>query len=754
MAKPIPAGKGRIHSLCVFVLFVAMEYKRLTPVSFLLLALACFSLRSRESLDNTGLLIHLGWIRHHRVIVWGKMVIPSRVGFVLLLAVLPSVVVGQSRQTGLPFDTPLVLTQLPANTPAELSSGESSVPTLVAYGDGARIVVVHPDGTRRVLTADFYSACDPDVSFDAQKILFAGKRTDDDDWNIFEMEMEVEGAAARQITRDMGNCRSPCYQSTLYTIISPQPWYQLTFVSDAAGGMNEDGSGIATHLYSTKLDGASVRRLTYNLSSDFDPVLMWDGRILFASWQRSVLRPGSLGRAGLLTNQGTDVPRSPSARGKPSGRVGLFGVNLDGADYARFAQDAGKRIHRMPCVTADGLVVFVESDQWRWDGAGQLGCVTLRRPLLTYRQLTDDTEWLYHGPSPLPDGSILVSRRRPDGSSTHGVVRFDTKTGETTSVFDAPGFHDIQARLLSPRAEPDGRSSVVTEKDPNGRMYCLNVNLTDLENADWLPSGTAKRLRVLEGVPVSTHLPSLDSLPAAVPGSTIHGLPPLARRRVLGEIDVSEDGSFNIEVPANTPIELQTLDANGLALRTCSWIWAKNHEPRGCIGCHEDGELTPNNEFVDAVQRDSILLCLPPERRRTVDFRRNIMPVVQRKCVPCHGLDGELPRLDGGMELVQESNGQSYFNRAYRNLLGTEPSKEDGKLTGRYVHPGSARTSPLVWHLLDRNTSRPWDGRAIDGSIKPIPEHDGEPITDQERRTLIAWIDMGAMWSFAPLPLD
>jgi hypothetical protein len=24
-----------------------------------------------------------------------------------------------------------------------------------------------------------------------------------------------------------------------------------------------------------------------------------------------------------------------------------------------------------------------------------------------------------------------------------------------------------------------------------------------------------------------------------------------------------------------------------MALRSCSWIWAKNHEPRGCIGCHE-----------------------------------------------------------------------------------------------------------------------------------------------------------------------
>jgi hypothetical protein len=260
-------------------------------------------------------------------------------------------------------------------------------------------------------------------------------------------------------------------------------------------------------------------------------------------------------------------------------------------------------------------------------------------------------------------------------------------------------------------------------------------------------------LRVLEGVPVSASdvarfLPSIESLPAAVNGSTIHGLAPLARRRVLGEIDVSKDGSFNIEVPANTSIELQTLDADGMALRTCSWIWAKNHEPRGCIGCHEDGELTPDNIFVDAVQGNSIRLCLPPERRRTVDFCRHVMPIVERKCVPCHGSDGAPPRLDGGMTLVEESNGEAYFNRAYRNLMQVGPSKDGAPSSGRYVQPGSARTSPLVWHLLGENTSRPWDGEANKGEAKAIPEHDREPISDLERRTLIEWIDMGAIWSF------
>ena len=33
-------------------------------------------------------------------------------------------------------------------------------------------------------------------------------------------------------------------------LVSREPWYQLTFVSNRAGTLNEDGSALALHLYS------------------------------------------------------------------------------------------------------------------------------------------------------------------------------------------------------------------------------------------------------------------------------------------------------------------------------------------------------------------------------------------------------------------------------------------------------------------------------------------------------------------------
>jgi len=597
------------------------------------------------------------------------------------------------------------------------------------YGEGGRILAVFPDSSTRVLSVGFHSACDPDVSFNATRILFAGKRTAGENWNIY--EMAIDGSQVRQITLDVGDCRSPSYQSTLYTIVSTKPWYQLTFVGDAAGTMNEHGPTAATHLYCCKLDGSAVRRLTFNLSSDMDPFLMRDGRLLYASWQRSTLASGTLGR------------------------IGLFGVGIDGTDCARFADERGRTVKHMPCVTTGGLAVFVESDSVPWDGAGQLSCVRMRRPLHSYGQITRKDDGLFHSPSPLPDGRILVSRRPHDGKGTHGVLRFDPLSGKGELVFDDPHYHDVQAKMIQRRTEPDGRSSVVTEKDPHGKLYCLNARHGGLGIREWMRHGTARRLRVLEGVPLrnsdaGAYLPFIKTLAARRPGSSGNGLPPLAQRRILGEMDLGEDGSFNIEVPANTPIELQTLDHHGMALQTCGWIWARNHEPRGCVGCHEDGELTPENVFVDAATRPSIRLCLPPQRRRTVDFRRDVMPIIDQKCVSCHDRKGAPPRLDGGLQLVVHAGGKAYFNHAYESLLATEQSDKGTEFSGKYVHPGMARTSPLIWHIFGRNTSRPWDGDIAKRPVKRIAPEKAKPLTEDERRTFVEWIDMGATWDGIP----
>jgi hypothetical protein len=667
--------------------------------------------------------------------------------------VLPS---ARADESAYPPDAPIIFTQLPPKAEMERSYDRGSIGGSWAvprdYGDGGRIVRLDPDGTVRVLTKEFDSACGADVSFDGKRILFSAKRLREDNWNIW--EMDADGGNVRQITRDCGNCRSPAYQATLYTIVSTEPWFQIMFVSDMAGELGDVALRSAYSLYSCKLDGSAVRRLTLNLSDDWDPFLMRDGRVLLSSWQRRDLSRGM------------------------NGRVALFGVNIDGADYALYCGDQGKCFKLMPCETADGLVVFVESFGMTWDGAGHLASVNIRRPLYTYRSLTNDPAHLFHSPSPLPDEDILVSMRParkpvpheveraaphmghdPDlvghGNQTHGLYRFDPQTGERRLVFDDPAYHDIHAKRLAPRPQPDGRSSVVNEKYPTGKLYCLDAYLTDPQFIRDMRKGMIHGVRVLEGVPrtaasLAEDMAKLQPLDKIAPSKLLlkNGLP-LAQRRILGIVPVEEDGSFNIEVPADAAIELQTLDENGMALHSCGWIWVKHREPRGCIGCHEDPELTPENKFVMAVRKPSIQLTLPAEKRRTVDFRRDVLPILTAKCAGCHDdSDGRV-----NLSVAASPSRRSVYTSLVSARLGRRETNEEGSNSILHVEPGTARVSPLIWRLMGRNTSRPWDDTYNPGSTFPThPPSDAPQLTKDELLTIIEWVDMGALWDGIPGP--
>lgn len=574
----------------------------------------------------------------------------------------------------------IVFTELPA---AHMP-GSPGMPH-TTYGKGARLVLLGKDGSRRVLSSGFESASDPAVSLDGSHILFAARKTANSSWDIF--EMAADGSGIQQITHNAGNCRSPLYQSALFYLNDDRPSYQVTFVSDAAGELNEAASSAKTDVYSVKFDGSGLRRLTYGLSASYDPFQMQDGRILFAQWQH--------------------VPSE-------AGRSDLFAVQLDGTDYAGFSGAQGLRIKHMACVTTNGRVVFVESGRRSRDGSGSLGTISLRRNLHSYRALTAPANGLFHSPSPLPDGSILVSRR-PAAGGNHAIFRFDPESGSRTLVFEEPGYDSIQAVALVRRTEPDGHSSVVEDDQNWSKLYCLSAYENDLKR-EWFPLGTARRVRVIEAVPRRA---------GESPGTP--------QKRLLGDVELDQDGSFHLLVPPNTPIQLQVEDSDGMALRTSAWIWAKNKENRGCIGCHEDGERTPENIFAQALSHPAANLMLPPGRRRTVDFRRDVAPILAARCSnqACHG--GSVgPVFSGDVS-------------AYENLLGRLRPASIEKRTA-YVDPGRARTSRLVWAIFGRNTARPWDRPSAVPMPKQMPPPGTPTLTELERRAIVEWIDLGAQY--------
>ena len=94
---------------------------------------------------------------------------------------------------------------------------------------------------------------------------------------------------------------------------------------------------------------------------------------------------------------------------------------------------------------------------------------------------------------------------------------------------------------------------------------------------------------------------------------------------------------------------------------------------------------------------------------------RQIAPIVQSRCVACHHAGEQGTSLDLGT--VADYGGQAGENSIACIRCCSRPRERPIRRPvweSMFIRVG-ARTSPLVWHILGRNTSRPWDGAAIRG---------------------------------------
>ncbi len=570
--------------------------------------------------------------------------------------------------------------------------------------EGARIVRLAPGGRVQVLTPEFASACDPALSFDAKRMLFAAKRTVRDPWSIW--EMSVDGSAKREITRGFGNCGEPRYLA-LGSITPPDfddkvRW--IAFSSDAAGTYEELTNRLSTSLYVRNIEpiagrGVVTWRTSFNLSSDFSPTVLRDGRVLFTSRQ-----PGG----------------DPA---HPYGRFPLLLTNWDGTGLNLFYGNSdGATLNTMGVEMPDRTLVFVESDGEDANGAGRLARVSFKRPLHSHEVISRQPG-LYSSPAARADGTLVVSYAAEKAS--FGIFRFGPDLGSPAeALVDDPKWDDMQPVPVEVRAEPTGLLSAVVESAETADLQCLNVYESDTPEPP--RKGEVKSVRLIEGVPLPAHEKVLPPLPGSSSFSNV-------RTRILGEAPVEEDGSFLVTLPADTPFFVQLLDAGGMAIKNMrGWMWVRKGTSRGCLGCHENKEMAPENRATLAlIKHRPAELLAPPAQRRSLDFQKDIMPLLQERCASCHG--GKSPM--GGFKVADSAPGP--FNSAYRQLLAGAPAHTapGGRRTS-YVVPGSARESALS---------------QIIGAVKPSRSgaagHPGVELRDEERRAIVQWIDLGARWA-------
>ncbi|HYA62883.1 MAG TPA: hypothetical protein VED66_06740, partial [Candidatus Sulfotelmatobacter sp.] len=119
-----------------------------------------------------------------------------------------------------------------------------------------------------------------------------------------------------------------------------------------------------------------------------------------------------------------------------------------------------------------------------------------------------------------------------------------------------------------------------------GYFICLNASLSDA-----VPKGR------------------LSPFPAVVRVLALE--PPTGKETSLGEASIEQDGSFYIALPADRPVRFELLNTSGQVIqRQQSWIWARPGEEHGCVGCHEDRAVAPENRWPLALRRFDTPICL------------------------------------------------------------------------------------------------------------------------------------------------
>ncbi len=92
----------------------------------------------------------------------------------------------------------------------------------------------------------------------------------------------------------------------------------------------------------------------------------------------------------------------------------------------------------------------------------------------------------------------------------------------------------------------------------------------------------------------------------------------LGGMRLLGSAPVEKDGSFYLRTPADQPLKIELLDANGKALKKeAGWFWLRKGEQRICVGCHAGSETAPENAVPMVLQRSTVPADMTGTRNET-----------------------------------------------------------------------------------------------------------------------------------------
>jgi len=512
---------------------------------------------------------------------------------------------------------------------------------------------VNPKETERTIYTSEKSINSIDLDWDAEKILVC------DNKNIIDIRADGTGEPQLIKTGDQylhDACRLPdgrvIFSST--TIEQAVP---------CTGGANVGNFHIIDP------DGSNQRRICYDQDHNWHPTVMENGRVMFLRWEYTgqvhyfsrVLMTMNPDGTGQVAHYGSNSywpnsifwPRQlPGQSSKFVGLVtGHHGVKKQGHPYL-FDVAKGR-------FEADGVIQKL----------GARGKETV--PVIADR-LVDGQYPHYMSPYPLgtnaqESGKYFLATGKMsagDGWALYLLDIYDNKT------LIARGDYS-NARPLQKRKKPP----VIPDRVDTSKKTAT-VLISDIHFGPGLKGvkrGTVKSLRL--ATPIYRYAKNGDTFASAFQGGW-------DIKKILGTVPVEEDGSASFEIPANMPIIVQPLNAEGQSMQIMrSWFTAMPGETVSCIGCHEDQNTAPPQKPSLAMRRAPHKLTPWYGEARGISFKREVQPVLDRKCVGCH--DGSEKKTRSGLSMPDfRASGEmpdKKYSKAYIELqkyvrrAGVEP---------------------------------------------------------------------------------
>ena len=403
------------------------------------------------------------------------------------------------------------------------------------FPEGAKLLSINPEQPAPLhLSKEFVSARSPEISFDGTNLLFSAKKSKEDKWQIWEMNLRTN--STHQITNRSFNCTDPAYL----------PDGQIVFSSRTKllGNIKD-----VMVLFTIETDGSNEKQITFHPNNDQNSTILQDGRILVNTYQ---------------VYPQTGLPQQLILR-------------PDGAKAELFykPRDTGKLLSR-GWETKDGRFVYVEQSD---KGSRRLMSVDQNRPLHSEINLSAGLNGEYYSIFPIETNQYLVSMEQEPGSNLGLYQLTTTNKPSLELVYSSNDYHLLEPVTVMVRPTPKILPSRIEEGTQNGTILCLDTDL------------------------------SQDSISSTLQFTKTYSVEVLGIDHSFGKVPVSGDGSFYIEVPSNQPLRFQSFNEDGQLIRGPSdWIWVRPNERRGCIGCHEDKELVPENRVPMAVKKKPVNL--------------------------------------------------------------------------------------------------------------------------------------------------